>query len=708
MKQIIQSLSSGNIELIEVPIPQVNKDQILVKTSCSLISSGTEKMLINFGQSNLFQKARSNPDKVKDLLNKISVDGPFSAIEAVNSKLDQPIALGYCNVGEIVEIGSAITEYKVGDRIVSNGSHSEYVLVSQNLSAKIPKDVKNEDAVFVILASIGLQGIRLAKPSLGETFVVCGMGLIGLLTAQLLKANGCSVIGIDPNQEKINIANKLGINSYNSKNLNDCISWCNEVTNNFGVDGFLITSATNSNGPIDIASKVCRKRGRIILIGTSGLNINRNLFYEKELSFQVSCSYGPGRYDPIYEQKGIDYPIGFVRWTEKRNFEAVLQIIKSNKLNLQNLITNKYQISKAKDAYKLLKDDSSAIGILFSYENQTKNEKSLINLVDNVFINNKNKHDSVAVIGAGNYASRVFIPVLSKNKINLKLIISRNGLDSAILANKFNFEQSGTDHNDIWKDNDISTVFILSRHNSHSKFIVNALNYGKNVFVEKPLCLSEGELNSIVNAYKNSRRIDGSGPILMVGFNRRFASLTRIIKGELEASNAPKAFTYTCNAGFLDKDHWTNDIEIGGGRLLGEACHFIDLIMYLAGSKIEAIDIIKAKDNKISPDTFSINIKFENGSIGNVNYYSNGNRKFPKERLEIFSSGKIYQINNFVNLKTWGTSNTKNIRRFKQDKGQQLCINEFIDAIKNSKKSPIPFEEICELHKWLFIANEKT
>ena len=711
MKQIIQSLSSGNIELIEVPIPQVGKDQILVKTSFSLISSGTERMLINFGKLNLIGKARSNPDKVKDVINKISVDGPLSAIDAVNNKLDQPISLGYCNVGEIVEIGSSISEYKIGDRVVSNGSHSEYVLVSKNLSAKIPEEVQDEDAVFVILASIGLQGIRLAKPSMGETFVVCGLGLIGLLTAQLLKANGCEVIGLDHNQERINIAKKLEINSYNSKNINDCISWCGDITNNKGVDGFLITSATNSNSPIDIASKICRKRGRIILIGTSGISINRNLFYEKELTFQVSCSYGPGRYDPIYEDKGIDYPIQYVRWTEKRNFEAVLQIIKSNKLNLNKLVTHKYEISEAKNAYKLLHEDPSALGIVFSYKTNKKNKENkerLINFADNVSSIDNNEKISASVIGAGNYASRVFIPSLSKNKINLKLIVSRNGLDSAILAKKFNFKQSGTNHNDIWNDNETNTVFVLSRHNSHAEYVINALNSGKHVFVEKPLCISEDQLNLIISAYKNSRKSDGSGPLLMVGFNRRFSSFTQKIKRELETINAPKAFTYTCNAGFIDKLNWNNDTEVGGGRLIGEACHFIDLIMYLSGSKIKNIDIVKAKDNKISPDTFSIIIKFENGSIGNVNYFANGNKKYPKEKLEIFTSGRIYQINNFINLKTWGAPNLKNIRRISQDKGQKACISEFISAIKNSMKSPIPFEEICDLHKFVFLANKKT
>ncbi len=707
MKQIIQSLSNGNIELLEVPLPKIGKNQILVKTSCSLISSGTEKMLMNFGQSNLIQKASKNPERVKEVIDKISVDGPFATYDAVTKKLDQPIALGYCNVGKIVEVGSSISGFRVGDRVVSNGPHAEYVLVEKNLCAKIPDEVLDEEAVFVVLASIGLQGIRLAKPSLGETFVVCGLGLIGLLTAQLLKANGCKVLGIDIDSEKLKIANSLGIQTFNSGKINDCIEWCKEITSGIGVDGFLITASTKSNSPIDIASQACRKRGRIILIGTSGISINRSFFYEKELSFQVSCSYGPGRYDPIYEKEGVDYPIGLIRWTEKRNFEAVLEVINSKKMDFRKLITHKYNFSEAVEAYELLAKDFSAIGILFSYDDHQSKEDRIQIL--NKDIKKQNVYDtfSVGVIGAGNYAGRVLIPALKKTKVNLHTIVSRNGLDSTILAKKFNFGVSGTDPKYIFKNKEINSVFILSRHNSHAEFIVNALKNGKNVFVEKPLCISEDQFKLIIKSYKDSRNSDGTGPLLMVGFNRRFSSLIKLLKKELNNNKSPKAFTFTCNAGFLDKDHWTNDIEIGGGRLIGEACHFLDLITYLADSTIEYIDIVKAKDSKNSPDTFSINVRFEDDSIGNINYFANGNKKFPKERLDIFSSGKIYQINNFIELKTWGSSNLKSIKRLRQDKGQQACINSFIDAVKNSKKSPISFDEICELQRWLLLTNKK-
>ena len=705
MKQVIQSLSNGIVDLIDLPVPLIGNNEILVRSSCSLISSGTERMLINFGQSNLWQKASNNPERVKDVLDKVMVDGPLSAYEAVSNKLDEPIPLGYSNVGIVIKKGRNVSNLELGDRVVSNGHHAEYVKVNKNLCAKIPKEVSDEEASFVVLSSIGLQGIRLANPTLGETFVVCGLGLIGLLTAQLLKANGCNVLGLDLNPQRILIAQSLGINSLHLNNDKEAISWCKEITNNVGVDGFLITSATSSNSPIDIASQTCRQRGRIILIGTSGININRDHFYKKELTFKVSCSYGPGRYDPIYEEKGVDYPFGFVRWTEKRNFEAVLQTLKEKKLNVKDLITNKFQISEAKDAYQLLNKDESSIGILFLYDNPELSNTNSVRFKE--FVDNQNSI-GISVIGAGNYSKRVLMPILSKKNINFQTVFSRNGLDSTLLAKKFNFKESSTDTDKVWSDPQTNTLFILTRHNTHAEFIIKGLKNKKNIFVEKPICLTEKQLEDIAKAYKESRSGDGKGPVLMVGFNRRFSSLTQLLKKDLMKINTPKAFTYTCNAGYLEKDHWTNDFDVGGGRLIGEACHFIDLIRYLAESKIKDLNIVFSKDEKVCPDTFSLNVEFQDGSIGNINYFSNGNKKFQKERLEVFAGGRIYQIQNFQKLKVWGSPSLKTVRKLNQDKGQNACINLFIDSIKNSNKTPIPFEEIYEVQKWLLFANKKS
>ena len=619
MKQVIQSLSNGIVDLIDLPVPEIGNNEILVRSSCSLISSGTERMLINFGKSNLFQKASKNPERVKEVFNKALVDGPLNAFDAVSNKLDEPIPLGYCNVGTIIEKGKSVSNLEIGDRVVSNGFHAEYVKVNKNLCAKIPNEVSDEEAVFVILSSIGLQGIRLANPTLGETFVVCGLGLIGLLTAQLLKANGCNVLGLDLNPQKIQIAQSLGIKSLNPSNDQEAITWCMEKTNKAGVDGFLITSATSSNSPVNIASQSCRQRGRIILIGTSGININRDYFYKKELTFKVSCSYGPGRYDPIYEEKGVDYPLGFVRWTEQRNFEAVLQTLKQRKLNVKDLITNKFKISEAKSAYELLNKDESCIGVLFLYSKSELRKKKSVEFKD--FIKNQSSI-GISVIGAGNYSKRVLMPILSKKNVSFQTVFSRNGLDSTLLAKKYNFKESSTDTNKVWNDSKTNTLFVLTRHNTHAEFIIKALRNKKNIFVEKPLCTTEEQLEAIAKAYKESRRKDGKGPALMVGFNRRFSSLIQLVKKDLMKINSPKAFTFTCNAGYLDKNHWTNDLEIGGGRLIGEACHFLDLIMYLAESKIKDLNIVYSDDEKVCSDTFSLNVEFNNGSIGNINYFS--------------------------------------------------------------------------------------
>ncbi len=705
MKQVTQSLSNGNVEIVDLPIPAFDKNQVLIKTACSLISGGTEKMLINFGQSNILQKAKQHPDKLKDVFNKMMVDGPLSTFDAVSNKLEEPIPLGYSNVGEIIAKGDNVSEYKVGDRIVSNGPHAEYVVVNKNLCAKIPENVIYDEAVFTVPASIGLQGIRLAEPTLGETFIVIGLGLIGLLTAQILKANGCNVYGLDIDNEKIKIAKSLGIESFSSLNNHDSIDWCKKISSNVGIDGVLITAATNSNNPIDIAAQVCRKRGRIILIGTSGLKINRELFYKKELTFKVSCSYGPGRYDKSYEEEGLDYPIAFVRWTEKRNFEAVLSILKNKKVDFKSLITNRFEISQANKAYSFLYENSNYVGILFEYKDLSLSNSNTIEINKNSI--EKSNAVSVSVIGAGNYSKRIIMPQLARTKATLQTIISRNGFDSTFLAKKFKFKESSTNVNKIWNNSNTNTVFILTRHNSHADFVIKALKSGKNVFVEKPICTTEKELELISTAFKETRNSDGTGPILMVGFNRRFSKFSKLLKKEFDNIKTPKSFIYTCNAGFIDKEHWTNDYKIGGGRLIGEACHFLDLIMHLAGSRIIDLNIVCTKDEKQCPDTFSLNVKFSDGSIGNVNYFANGNKSYQKEQLDVFTGGKIYQIRNFLKLKTWGSSTLKSIRNFKQDKGQKLCVEEFINSVDNSFESPISFEEICEVQKWILYANKK-
>ena len=700
MKQIVQYLSSGEIALIEAPIPKLKKGQVLIKSSKTLLSSGTEKFLIDFGKSNLFQKAIKQPERVKDVLDKTKTDGIINTVKSVQSKLDEPIPLGYCNVGTILEVGEGIKNLKVGQRVVSNGYHAEYVVVPENLCVVIPSNIDDSTAVFTILASIGLQGIRLINPTLGETILVSGLGIIGLLSAQLLKFNGCKVLGVDPDKKKCALAEELGINTFHLNKGSDPLQWCLNNTNHLGVDGVLITASTKSSEPIDFAAKVSRIRGRIVLVGVTGIEIKRDLFYKKELTFQVSCSYGPGRYDKNYEQLGHDYPIGYVRWTEKRNFEAVLHAFASGYVKTEKLISKNFPIDFSNEAYELLMKEKSILGIVLDFPNKNINLVKTNNLKENNnLLNLNNQKPVLSFIGSGNYAKRILIPSFSKAGAELNIISSEQGLSSVFLGNKFGFNKVTTDQEEIFNDKDTNSIVIATRHDSHAKYILKALENGKNVFVEKPLCINLDELNAINSFFsnKNLRR----KPILMVGFNRRFSPLITYLKSYLDKTLSTKAYIYTCNAGFIDEAHWTQDPLVGGGRLLGEACHFIDLIMFLESSPIAEIRKTSIPDSKVSPDTFSLQLRFESGSIATVHYFSNGHKSYQKEKLEVFSEQKIFQMNNFRVLKAWGVKGFKSKRSFSQNKGQLLCAKSFLNAIKNSSDPPIPYSHIFQVQKKL-------
>ena len=698
MKQVFQSLTSGKTELLDLPSPKLNDNSILIASSISLISSGTEKMLIDFGKASFIEKALKQPEKVNQVINKAKTDGIGPAIEAVKSKMEEPIALGYSNVGKIKAIGKNVKGFHVGERVVSNGPHADLVNVPYNLCAKVPDKVTNEQASFTVIASIGMQGIRLAKPSLGETFVVSGLGLIGLITAQLLKANGCNVLGLDPDISKCNIAESLGIKSLCLSNNRDAISWCLNNNNNNEVDGVLIAASTESNDPIDTAAQICRQRGRIILIGISGLNLKRDYFYKKEIKFQVSCSYGPGRYNNQYEEKCNEYPIGLVRWSLNRNFQAVLEKISDNSLNVDKLISSEYDFEDSVNAYEeLSKKSSSILGIILKYkndidQNQTINIKQKFIVKDNSIESLKNP--SLSVIGAGNYSGRVLIPALHKYGANLNTITANNGIKPLLLGEKFGFEKASTDVNSTINSKDSDIIVITTRHNSHGELIIKALNAGKHIFVEKPLCIKNEELTQIMANYNNSR-------ILMIGYNRRFSPLIQEMKKTLDSKNSPKTYIYTCNAGSLGKDHWHNDLEIGGGRLISEACHFVDLLRHLNGNKIKNLSVksLSHISNQVS-ETYTITIEFNDGSMGTIHYLADGHNSFPKERLEVFAENSIIQLDNFRKLSYWNSNGLK-VKRSKQDKGHNQCIKEFLDSIKKGKQSPIPINEIFEVQNYL-------
>jgi len=602
MRQIIQSFKTGETILEEVPVPEVKSGHILIRTINSLVSLGTEKMLVEFGKSSILSKARQQPDKVGQVLDKIKSEGLLPTLETVFNKLGEPLPLGYCNVGIVKEVGKGVKGFKVGDRVASNGPHAEWVSVPENLAALIPDNVTNEEASFTVIGSIGLQGIRLCNPTFGETIVVTGLGLIGLLTAQMLIANGCKVIGIDLDAEKCRLAQEFGVKTLNPREGIDVVKSVSELTKGVGSDGVIITASAKGNAIIKEAAQMSRKRGRIILVGVTGLDISRADFYEKELSFQVSCSYGPGRYDADYETKGIDYPLAFVRWTEQRNFSAILDAISSGNLKVAPLITEKILLSDYQKIYGEIGQSKSIATLLDYGENIDDSPRRVIEISKQDF---KADNGVLGIIGAGNFTKMTMLPALRKAGAEIKTIASAGGLSGTTLAKKFNISQSTTSIQELLDDAEISSVLVTTRHNSHAKFAIDTLEKNKHVFIEKPLALNFDELNEVIRAESKS-----TGSVTL-GFNRRFSPHIKLIKNSVGHSHMN--IIATMNAGFIPSNVWVHDMEVGGGRIIGEACHYMDLCVYLTGSKIEAVCMqAMGTHPEENTDNASILLKFEN------------------------------------------------------------------------------------------------
>ncbi|MCF6217043.1 MAG: bi-domain-containing oxidoreductase [Emcibacter sp.] len=696
MKQVLQDLAKGTSIIADVPRPRCKAGHLLIQTSKSLISAGTERMLVDFGRSSYIDKARQQPEKVKMVLNKVKTDGLLPTIDAVRSKLSQPLPMGYSNVGTVIEVGSGVSGFKVGDRILSNGHHAEVVCVPKNLCAKIPDCVTDEDAVFSVVGAIALQGIRLAQPTLGECFVVTGLGLIGLVAVQILRANGCRVLGLDFDSSKLELARQYGAETVNLADDQDPIAAAEAFSRGRGVDGVIITASTKSDEPIQQAATMCRKKGRIILVGVVGLQLNRGDFFEKEVSFQVSCSYGPGRYDKSYEDQGNDYPVGYVRWTEQRNFEAILDMMASGLINSDALKTKSFEIDNASKAYDLLMEDKGALGVILSYKADQEATASRTLSFEGNAPQGIDKA-IIGAIGAGNYAGRVLLPAFKAAGARLKTIASSQGVSGTHHGKKLGFELNTTDSDIILADTDINTVVIGTQHNSHAQFVIQALDAGKNVFVEKPLALTQEQLDEIDAAYKAAHE-RGDNPRLMVGFNRRFAPLMQKLKKQVSKSSEPMSIVYTCNAGAIPADTWIQDPEAGGGRIIGEACHFIDIARFLTNSSIidtQAVSMKMAEGVTNCHDTATLTLRFENGSIATVHYFANGHQSFPKERIEVFQSGKTMVLDNFRRLTGYGVK-AINAKTFKQNKGQQQCCDAFVGAINEGEVSPVSYEDLME------------
>ena len=657
-------------------------------------------MLVEFGKAGWVRKAQMQPEKVRLAFDKIKTDGLQPTIEAIFNKLEQPLPLGYCNVGKVVDYGRNVTGFSFGDRVVSNGKHAEIVGVPKNLCAKIPDNVTDDEATFTIIGSVALQGVRLVKPTLGETIVVTGLGLIGLLTVQLLRANGCRVIGIDFEKEKLKLAKKFGAEVIDLNQIDNPIKVVTDYSRGRGADAAIITTTTKSNKPIRQATQMCRKRGRIVLVGTAGLQLSRDDFFKRELTFQVSTSYGPGRYDPNYEEKGQDYPLGYVRWTEQRNFEAVLDMMSDNKMDVKSLISHKFDVQQAKKAYELIGGLENSLGVLLNYskEHSKKYDRSVKMSPKSIERLNTSKtkieKPYVSFLGAGNFATATLIPAFKATGIHLLNVASRSGVTGLHAARKFGFKTTTTDTEELFKDKNLSAVVISTQHDSHCKFILRALHYQKHVYVEKPLCIKPSEITLIDDAYSRFAKQSTTPPIVMVGFNRRFAPLTMKVKELLKEVPGPKSFVLTINAGPSSAEHWTTDPLKGGGQIIGEACHFIDLLRFLAECPIKEW-LCNAMDTK-QKDTVSITMKFDDGSIGTINYFTNGSKSYPKERLEVFASGRILQLNNYRDLRGWPSF--RKLSSWRQDKGHKACAKA-VDAISENKAPPIPFNELLEVSR---------
>lgn len=684
MKQIIQSFKTGETILEDVPAPQVGKGQILIKTTRSLVSLGTERMLVEFGKASLIQKARQQPDKVKMVLDRIKTDGLLPTMETVFNKLGQPLPLGYCNVGKVISVGEGVKDIKIGDRVASNGSHAEFVCVPQNLVAHIPENVSEEEASFTVIGSIGLQGIRLLNPTMGEVVVVTGLGLIGLMTAQLLKANGCTVIGLDVDDAKLEVAKSLGILTHNPIH-GDPVKFVESASNGIGADGVIITASAKSDEIISQAARMSRKRGKIILVGVIGLNLSRAEFYEKELSFQVSCSYGPGRYDDNYEQKGIDYPLAFVRWTEKRNFETILNAIAKGNINVKSLITEVVDLENYGDIYNDIGTSKSIASILKYSEESTP-----VNSIAIKGVTQASGPGKIAIIGAGNFAKMTMLPAMKDAEV--KYIVSKGGLSSKTLAAKHKIAFSSTSFEDVINDDEVGLVAITTRHNLHADMTIEALKAGKDVFVEKPLSLTEQDLIKIVEAQQKS------GKNVTVGFNRRFSPHIQKIKKAVPTSS-PKNMIATMNAGFIPDNVWVHDMAVGGGRIIGEACHYIDLLVYISGSKVKSICMNALGVNpKENTDNASLLLKFENGDSGVINYFANGSKAYGKERLEVYFDEKTLIMNNFRKTEGFGIKGFSNLST-KLDKGHKAQFQKLGILAKTGGDPLIPFEDIINVTK---------
>ncbi|MCT7551047.1 bi-domain-containing oxidoreductase [Aliarcobacter butzleri] len=697
MKQLIQSFKTGELGLFDVPAPVCEKNGALVQTTVSLVSAGTEKMLVDFAKKSMLAKAKDRPDLVKQVIDKMKKEGVRNTLEKVFTKLDTPIPLGYSLAGRVIEVGSGLSGMNIGDRVACGGAgyanHAEINYVPKNLMVKIPDGVDDIDASFVTVGAIALQGVRQTAPLLGEKVAVMGLGLLGQLTVQLLKANGCKVIGSDIDPDKMALAKKLGCDEV--CHAGELISKANEFTNGYGVDAVIIAASTSSNQPITDAAEISRMRGRVVLVGMVGMDVPRNTYYKKELEIKLSMAYGPGRYDPEYEEKGIDYPYDLVRFTEQRNFEAFLGLISEGKITPKELITHSYNFDDAMSAYDLLEGrvNEKYLGIVLNYKKDIKLEdEKIVQRSEKKISNDK---VNIGLIGAGNFTKSVILPNIQKvGDFEFVGLCTATGVSAQGTGKKYDFKYITTDSEEIFKNSEINSVFITTRHNDHASKVLKAIESKKHCFVEKPLCIYEEELEAIKEAYTGET-------IVQVGFNRRFSpmieKMKKFISGQISVN-------YRINAGIIPKNVWIQDITIGGGRIIGEVCHFIDTCSYLIGSEVKSVfaTTIQKSDQSI-PDEDNVNIvlNYANGSTATISYYAYGDNSMPKEYIEVFSSGVSMQMNDFRELTIFKGGKSSKEKSANQDKGFVNEFKAFKEAVKSGNEA-ISFDSIYNTTKTTF------
>ncbi len=692
MKQVIQHYKTGKIELVETPVPFCEEGKVLVENKNSLVSIGTEKLMMDFAKKSLLGKAKERPDLVKQVINKVKTEGLMEAYKQSIARLEEPVPLGYSSAGTIREVGKNVNEFEVGNKVACAGpgyaSHAEVIAVPQNLCVKIPEGVSFTEASFVALGAIALHSVRVSEAKVGENIVVIGLGLLGQITVQILRAAGCNVLGMDIDPQKLQLAKSFGINeTSDSKNI---IRKTKEFTQGNGADAVIIFASTKSNEPIEQAVEIARAKGKIIAPGLINLNLPRKIFYEKELELIVSRSLGPGAYDEQYEKKGIDYPISYIRWTEKRNMKAFLNLVKEKKVKLQPLITHQFKIENALSAYNMiLERKEKYVGVILEYkENKEKFKKKIVLRKEKT--SKKKDKINIGLIGAGLFTKGTLLPILKDIKdINLKGISATAGSSIERLSKKFNFEYITTDYKNVLKDENIDAVIITTRHNLHAKFIIEALQAGKDVFCEKPLCINENQLEEILRTYSASKNR------LMIGFNRRFSPFSQFIKDEFE-KNSPMVISCQVNVGFIPKESWVHNPKIGGGNIIGEVCHFVDLIQYFTNSlpeRVNAYSLSSPREDTISENNIVVNLKMKNGSIANIVYNTLGNKSYSREKIEIFVGGKVGIIDNFKKAEVYKLGRKQTKKSFGVDRGHKNEYETFFKCLKENKEMPVDFKE---------------